>query len=492
MPAIAGIVSKTPDLITRGLKNTCAQEISHIMTCQARYGGSLGGIAVTNGKSFSTPFPIHRLNAPFYERFDEVALEMIGGMVIAAQTNHPQPLAFDTKFGRIAIVTLGHLQNLRRLRSRLIAEGHSLTLVGDRTNPTELILKIMARADSFEQGIQKVFRVIEGSISLMIMTESGEIIVARDYWGRGSLILGAREEAIAVVCESCAFQNSGFEIKRVLGPGEALKIKPDLSIQPLLPAQDKMSICPFNPAYYSNRPSVHFTLKGKPILTEEARKAAGRALGLRLKTWLEQNRQPDANYVIVPVPGTAIPIAQGVREVCPEIDLLEAIIKETEYGQSYTPTDPQLRKLVAARKLYVIKEYIQGRTLILVEDSIVRGNQLRDLILFLTSLGAKGVILLVSFPMIFYKCPYFEATRSTADLAVRQAMRALELNEKQISQIANPRSILHQEVAAKVAEMKGAMAVIYQAPWDYLPAIGLPDNEACQTCWRPPVNPMNC
>ncbi|MFA4880236.1 MAG: hypothetical protein WC650_01240 [Candidatus Doudnabacteria bacterium] len=492
MPAIAGIVSKTPDLMTRGFKNTCAQEITHMMTCQARYGGSLGGIAVTNEKSFSTPFPIHRLNAPFYERFDEIALKMIGGMVIAAQTNHPQPLAFDTKFGRIAIVTLGHLQNPRHLRNRLIAEGHSLTLVGDRTNPTELILKTMARADNLKQGIKEIFQTTKGSVSFLMMTEKGELIVVRDFWGRGSLILGARSEAIAVVCESCALQNSGFEIQRALGPGEAIQINPDLSIQSLITPQDSMSLCPFNSAYYSSEATLHFTLGGKPILTEEARKAAGRTLGQRLKEWLAQHGKQDANYILVPVPGTGIPIARGAHEICPEIPLVEALKKEPGYGQSYTPTEPQLRKLVAARKLYIIKEYIQGRTLILVEDSIVRGNQLRDLILFLTSLGAQGVILLVSFPMIFYKCPYFETTRSTADLAVRQAMRALELNEKQISQIADPRSILHQKVAAKVAEMKSAMAVIYQAPWDYLPAIGLPDNEACQTCWRPPINPMDC
>lgn len=462
------------------------------MTSHRRLGGALGGVLTCSGKGFDQP-EIHELNAPFFSRFAGIVARKRARTALGAQSNHPQPLAFDTRLSKFGIATVGLVTNAPALRRGFINAGHALSLSeGQHINTTELIAKIIGQESTFADGIRRVFQKIQGSSSLLILTEDGRIIAARDKFGRGSLLLGTRDDAVAVVCESCAIQKQGFTIERFLGPGEAVVIHPDLHIEQLCSPLDEMKFCVFNLTYFSSRPTYHATLEGERILTDNARKSAGRLLGKLLRKYLDKQARSDpdynpAKYMIVPVPGTAIPIAQGTKEECPEIELGEALIKESEYGQSYTPGTQDVRSLIAHKKLYLIPELVKGRILILIEDSIVRGTQLGDLVAFLLENKAAGVIVIPSFPMIFYRCPYFESTRVTANLAVRKAMRELGLDEEAIPRITDPRTQEHQMVRAQIAKSIGAITVIYAASWQYIQAIAFPAHQACRGCWPGPI-----
>jgi amidophosphoribosyltransferase len=452
-------------------KISCVNDVFYGTDYHSHLGTKRAGMVfIVPGRGFRRS--IHNLeNAYFRSKFEGELNEFSGnsGLGVISDTD-PQPILFNSHLGRFAIVTVSRLVNLTELEEYYLArKTHFTENFEGNINPTEVIANIICEKEDFVSGIENVYERIKGSCSLLILTDSS-IIAARDKLGRTPVVIGKRDGAFAVATESCSFPNTGYDLDYFLGPGEIVKITAD-GYEKLRKANDKMQICSFLWVYYGYPPSYY-----EGINVEECRYKCGAALARRDIV--------KADFVCG-VPDSGVGHALGyVNEK--RIPYKRAYTKYTPtWPRSFMPQDQEMRDLVARMKLIPNRAVIKGKKMVFLDDSIVRGTQLKDNTIDLRKSGAAEVHMRIACPPLLYPCDFlnFSQSRSPLELAGRKAISQLEGEGRNLKEYSDPDSDKHKEMVAKVAENLDLDSLMYQRLDDLVEAIGLPKEKLCTHCW---------
>ena len=415
---------------------------------------------------------IHTLeNAYFRTKFEDELKEFSGysGMGIISDTD-PQPILFNSHLGRFAIVTVSRLVNIDELETKILKrKRHFTENFEGNINPTEVIANLICEKENFVEGIENIHENVKGSCSLMILTEEG-IIAARDKLGRTPVVIGKKEGAYAIASETCSFPNTGFEIEYYLGPGEIVRVTADKITQLKKPG-DKMQICSFLWVYYGYPPSYY-----EGINVDECRYRCGACLARRDNV--------KADFVCgIPDSGVGHAIGYGNEKGIPN---KRPYSKYTAtWPRSFLPSFQAQRDLVARMKLIPNKAVIEGKKMVFLDDSIVRGTQLKDNTNDMRKNGAAEIHMRIACPPLLYPCDFlnFTQSRSPMELAARRAVKELGGTEKDLKEFSDPDSVQYKKMVAKVAEKLDLDSLLYQRLDDLVEAIGLPKEKLCTHCW---------
>jgi amidophosphoribosyltransferase len=461
MSGFFGVISKTG----------CVDEVFYGTDYHSHLGTKRAGMVfIVPEKGFRRS--IHNLeNSYFRNKFEDELHKFSGnsGMGVISDTD-PQPILFNSHLGRFAIVTVSRLVNLAELEERFLKmKKHFTENFEGNINPTEVIANLICEKDSFVAGIENVFDFIKGSCSLMILTENG-IIAARDKLGRTPVVLGKKDNAYAVASESCSFANTGFELDYFLGPGEIVQVTSD-GFTRLKEPGEKMQICAFLWVYYGYPPSGY-----EGINVDECRYRCGAALARRDNV--------DADFVCgIPDSGVGHAVGYGNEK---RIPYKRAYSKYTPtWPRSFMPQNQGQRDIVAKMKLIPNKGIIDGRKIIFLDDSIVRGTQLKDSTRDLRESGATEVHMRIACPPLLYACNYlnFSESRSIMELAGRKAINQLGGVEKDLREYTDPDSAKYKEMVDQITKNLDLDSLVYQRLDDLIEAIGLPKEKLCTHCW---------
>lgn len=462
MSGVFGVVSR----------EDCVADLFYGTDYHSHLGTVRGGLAVKNGEGF-TRF-IHDIsNAQFRSKFEHDLARMSGHMGIGVISDYEdQPLLINSHHGAYAIVTVGKLDNLDDLvRSALARNGvHFSEMTGGEVNPTQLVAHLIDQGSTFVEGIELAQSRIEGSCSILILTDS-EIYAARDRLGRTPLALGEKDGSRAVTFETCALPNLGYEITRYLGPGEIVRFGHD-GVEQVRAPGEQMQICAFLWVYYGYPASSY-----EGVNVETVRYRCGNALA----------RRDDIEVDIVagiPDSGTGHAIGYANQAKVP---YRRPFVKYTPtWPRSFMPQDQRVRDLVARMKLIPIRSLIEGNRLLFCEDSIVRGTQLQDIIRRVFDYGACEVHMRPACPPLIYGCKFlnFSRSRSELDLAGRRSVHELEGGEPEnLQQYADPDGEAYCAMVEGIRARLGLTSLQYQRLDDLIEAISLPRGKVCTYCW---------
>ncbi len=460
MSGIFGVVSK----------GDCAEALLYGTDYHSHLGTQYGGIAVLGEKFFRQ---IHNISqsqfkSKFYEDYKHISGNKGIGVISAFDE---QPIYLNSKIGPFCIVTNGFIENAEELARGLRKQGISFSEVSrGKVNATELIAKLITQGETIVDGIEKMFAQIEGSCSLLLLNHDG-IYAARDRLGYTALIVGQRDDAWAVTTETAAFPNNDFKIKKFIGPGEIVLINDSGMIEKCKPG-DKKQMCAFY-WIYTGFPASNY----EEINTEIVRERSGRFLA-------KHDSDITADLVSgVPDSGTAHAIGYAMEAGIP---YRRPLIKYTPgYGRSYTPPTQKIRDLVAKMKLIPIKEIIENNRVVVCDDSIVRGTQLKNFTVNkLWDCGAKEVHVRLACPPLMFPCRFNISTRSINELAARRAIHSLEGKDlEDISEYIDCSSQEYKKMMEWIANDLKVTTLRYQSVDDMVEAIGLPRENLCLYCW---------
>ena len=418
---------------------------------------------------------IHNIeNAPFRTKFDKDVNEMRGNLGIGCISDfEPQPLMVRSHHGTYAITTVGKINNTDAIIKDLFAKGHShfLEMSGGDINATELVAAIVNQKDNLVEGIQYAQEIIEGSMTLLIMTPKG-IYAARDKMGRTPVAVGKKEGAYCVSFESFAYLNLGYQAVRELGPGEIAVVTPE-GVRTLVQPGKDMKICTFLWVYYGYPSSSY-----EGISVEKMRYQCGAKLAER------DHVKPDI-VAGVPDSGTAHAVGYANRSGIP---FSRPFIKYTPtWPRSFMPTIQTQRNLIAKMKLIPVHDLIQDQSLLLIDDSIVRGTQLRETTEFLYQSGAKEVHIRPACPPLLYGCKYLNFSRSSSemDLITRRVIQKREgtVTEAVLEDYANPDSHNYHEMLDEIGKQLNFTSLRYHRLDDMVASIGLEPCKVCTYCF---------
>ncbi|MHC4087720.1 MAG: amidophosphoribosyltransferase [Planctomycetota bacterium] len=461
MSGIFGVVSK----------NDCAETLLYSTDYHSHLGTEYGGLAVL-GEDFTRQ--IHdvsqsQFKSKFYDDYKHMKGNKGIGVISAADE---QPIYLNSQFGPFCIVTNGIIENTEELAAKLLKKGISFSEVSKKAvNPTELIAKLISQGNDLVDGIEKMFDAIEGSCSLLLLNRAG-IYAARDRFGYTPLIIGKREDAWAITSETCAFPNNDFEITKYLEPGEIILINEDGIVQRRPSKGNVTQVCAFL-WIYTGFPASSY----EGINVEIVRERCGRCLA---------KRDEDINVDVVsgvPDSGAAHGLGYAMESGKP---FRRPLVKYTPgYGRSYTPPSQQTRDLIAKMKLIPIKEVIKGNSIVVCEDSIVRGTQLKNFtIKKLWDCGAKEIHVRPACPPLMFPCRFNLSTRSIHELAARKAIRSLEGHDlKDVSKYIDTNSEKYKRMVEWIKKDLDVSTLRYQDVDDMVQAIGLPKEKLCLYCW---------
>ena len=450
----------------------CVPDLFYGTDYHSHLGTMRGGMAVRNGQGFSRF--IHDItNSQFRSKFENDLPKLAGSTGIGVISDYEdQPLIVGSHHGTYAIVTVAKLDNLEQLASAAFKRrgGHFLEMSGNEINPTELVAHLIDQGDSFAQGIRQAQEAIEGSCSILLLTDDG-IYAARDRLGRHPVVIGEKSGSYAATLETCALPNLDYDIKRYLGPGEIVRLTPD-GVEQLAPPGERMQICSFLWVYYGYPASNY-----EGINVEVVRYRCGEALARR------DNVEID---IVAGVPDSGTGHAIGYANAA-GIPHQRPFVKYTPtWPRSFMPQDQRVRDLVARMKLIPIKEIIEGNRLLFCEDSIVRGTQLKDIIKRLFEYGAREVHMRPACPPLVFGCKFlnFSRSRSELDLAGRWAIAELEGDQPDdLDKYADPQSDEYDAMLKVICKRLGLTSLKYQRLDDLVAAIGLPKERLCTYCW---------
>jgi amidophosphoribosyltransferase len=369
-------------------------------------------------------------------------------------------------------VTVGVVQNAEALAQEAFQKRttHFSEMARNEVNPTELVAALINSEESFAAGIQSAQEKIEGSCSILLLTDDG-IYAARDRLGRTPVMVGTRDGACAATSETCAFPNLDYETERYLGPGEIVLFTEDGVEQKKAPGDD-MQICAFLWVYYGYPSSCY-----EGINVEDSRNRCGAALARR------DNVEVDV-VAGIPDSGTAHAIGYAVEAGIP---YRRPFVKYTPtWPRSFMPQDQSIRDLVARMKLIPIRELIDGKRLLFCEDSIVRGTQLQDIVQRVFDYGAREVHMRPACPPLVYGCKFlnFSRSRSVMDLATRKAMKELDGDGgAHHEEYADPMSERYADMVERIRMRLRLTSLKFQRLDDLVEAIGLPKQKLCTYCW---------
>ena len=418
---------------------------------------------------------IHNIeNAPFRTKFDKDINSMSGTMGIGCISDYePQPLIVRSHHGTYAIATVGKINNMEALTKELFSKGlsHFLEMSGGDLNPTELVASIVNQKDNLVEGIQYAQEIIEGSMTILIMTPKG-LYAARDRLGRTPVSVGRKDGACCVSFESFAYLNLGYKADRELGPGEVAVVTPE-GVHTLVQPGKKMKICTFLWVYYGYPSSSY-----EGISVEQMRYNCGARLAER------DHVQPDI-VAGVPDSGTAHAIGYANRSGVP---FSRPFIKYTPtWPRSFMPTIQTKRNLSAKMKLIPVQELIENRSLLLIDDSIVRGTQLRETTEFLYQSGAREVHVRPACPPLLYGCKYLNFSRSSSemDLIARRILKEMEQEGRQIDLklYVDPDTPEYAEMLDRIGKQLNFTTLRYHRLDDLIASVGIDSEKLCTYCW---------
>jgi amidophosphoribosyltransferase len=461
MSGIFGVVSK----------DNCAETLFYGTDYHSHLGTEYGGVAVL-GEDFVRQ--IHNLNqSQFKSKFYDDYKSLKGNKGIGVISDfEEQPIYLNSKFGPFCIVTSGFVENAEQLTAELLRNGTSFSEVSKRAvNTSELVAKLINQGDNLIHGIERVFDAIAGSCSLLLLNKDG-IYAARDRFGYTPLAVGKREDAWAVTAETSAFPNNGFEVLKYIEPGEIILINENGIVQRKPGAGNVDQICAFL-WIYAGFPASSY--EGTNV--EIVRERCGRSLARR-------DKDIEVDLVSgVPDSGVSHGLGYAMESGKP---FRRPLVKYTPgYGRSYTPPSQQTRDLIAKMKLIPIKEVIEGNSIVVCEDSIVRGTQLRNFtIRKLWDCGAKQIHIRPACPPLMFPCRFNFSTRSINELAARRAIRGLEGRDlKDVSQYLDHHSERYKKMVEWIAKDLDVTTLRYQTMDDMVEAIGWPREKLCLYCW---------
>lgn len=439
-----------------------------------------GGIAAYNSE-VGLQREIHNIqNSPFRTKFEDVFEEMNGNSAIGCISDFdPQPLLFRSNIGTYAICVIGLINNAEALIKNYLSEsgGHFSAMTGGRINSTELVAALINQKESYTEGIKFVQQAIDGTADIIILKDDGNIIAARDRLGRIPVLIGKDSDGHCVSFESFAYQKLGYEPVKELGPGEIVEITPD-SVTTLSPAGKQMKICAFLWSYYGYPTSCY-----EGINVEVMRYRNGRIMAQHDS---EVKNAEDVDY-IVGVPDSGTPHAIGYANESGK-PFARAFIKYTPtWSRSFTPTKQKERNKIAKMKQIPIHDLITDKKLLFVDDSIVRGTQLKETIDFLYSNGAKSVHMRSACPPIMYGCKYLNFSRATDDmeLIARRIIVELEGEEgfKHIAEYSDSSTERGKSLRKAISDKLGFASLEFQSLDGVVEAIGLDKSQLCTYCW---------
>ena len=439
-----------------------------------------GGMIMLGENGFQRQ--IHNIeNTPFRTKFEHDLRKFHGcsGIGCISDTD-PQPLLVRSHLGLYAITTVGIINNADKLVDAYFSDhGHQfMAMSSGKVNSTELAAALINQKDDLVSGILHAQTVIDGSLTLLILTDKGEIIAARDAMGRLPVLVGRNLEGCCVSFESFAYHKLGYQDAYELGPREIVRITAD-GIETLSPAGEQMKICGFLWTYYGY-PNSNY----EGVNVEVMRYRNGQIMA---QNEMAAGTLPDVDYV-AGVPDSGIPHAIGYANHS-HAHFARPYVKYTPtWSRSFTPSDQQVRAQVAEKKQIPVTELIDGKKLLLVDDSIVRGTQLQTTVDFLYESGAKEVHMRSACPPIMYSCKYLNFSRGSSDmdLLTRRIIQELEGDEGQnhIEEYSDSTTHRGKCLLSAICEKFGFDSLGYQSLDGVLEAIGIDRNKVCTYCWN--------
>lgn len=458
-------------------KENCVMDLFFGTDYHSHLGTRRGGMAVYGANGFQRS--IHNIeNSPFRTKFERDVEELEGNLGIGSISDtDPQPLLIQSHLGSYAIVTVGKINNEGELVRRAYDNGriHFLEMSGGRINSSELVASIINQKESLVEGLLYAQESIEGSMTIMLLAPEG-IYASRDRLGRTPLIVGKRDDAFCVSSESFAYINLGYTDYTELGPGEIVLISPD-RIQSLSKPRSEMKICSFLWVYFGYPTSSY-----EGVNVEQMRYNCGRLLAQRDKG---DGIHPDS---VAGVPDSGIAHAIGYANES-GIPFSRPFIKYTPtWPRSFMPQNQSQRHLIAKMKLIPIDVLIRGRSLLLIDDSIVRGTQLGETTEFLYQSGAREVHIRPACPPLLFGCKYLNFSRSTSDLDLisRRIIREREgdqVSDELLADYANPDSKNYAEMVEEIRKRLNFTTLRFHRLDDLVESIGISPCKLCTYCW---------
>ena len=455
-------------------KASCVTDLFYGTDYNSHLGTKRGGLATYDAEEGMFARSIHNLESTYFRTKFEDELDKFKGNVgigIISDTD-PQPIIINSHLGRFAIVTVAKIVNLEEIEAELLSQNmHFAELSSGNTNQTELISLLIIQGKTFVEGIENVYRRVKGSCSMLLLSEDGSIIAARDKWGRTPIVIGRKEGAYAATSESSSFPNLDYEIDRYLGPGEIVRMTAD-GVEQLRKPEEKMQICSFLWVYYGFPTSCY---EGRNV--EEVRFTSGLKMG--------QNDDSEVDCACG-IPDSGVGMALGYAEG-KGVPYHRAISKYTPtWPRSFTPSKQEMRSLVAKMKLIPNRAMLQGKRLLFCDDSIVRGTQLRDNVKVLYEYGAKEVHIRIACPPLIYACPFvgFTASKSPLELITRRIIEELEGDaDKNLEKYATTGSPEYEKMVSIIAERFGLTTLKFNTLETLIESIGLPKCKVCTHCF---------
>jgi len=457
-------------------KEDCMFDLFFGTDYHSHLGTRRGGLAVYGEKGFDRS--IHNIeNAPFRTKFDKDVQEMKGYMGIGCISDYePQPLIVRSHHGTYAITTVSKINNTDEIVNTVFNNGnsHFLEMSGGDINPTELVAAIINQKENIIDGIHYALELIDGSLTLMVMTPKG-IYAARDKYGRTPLVIGKKEDAYCLTFEDFAYRNLGYEDFKELGPGE-IDIVTQEGVKTLIAPGKDMKICTFLWVYYGYPSSSY-----EGVSVEQMRYNCGASLAKR------DNVKPD---IVAGVPDSGTAHAVGYSNAS-GIPFSRPFIKYTPtWPRSFMPPIQSKRNLIAKMKLIAVHDLIKDKSLLLIDDSIVRGTQLRETTEFLYQSGAKEVHIRPACPPLVYGCKYLNFSRSSSemDLITRRVIAKLEgtedISEEVLQEYTHPESPKYDQMVEEIRKELNFTTLRYNRLDDMLAAVGIPEEKLCTYCWN--------
>ena len=423
---------------------------------------------------------IHNIeNAPFRTKFERVLSEMKGNAAIGCISDtDPQPLLMVSRLGTYAICTIGIINNAEALKKKLLENGGYFdAMTGSKVNSNELIAALINSKNSFVEGIRFVQEQVEGTASILLLTDRGTLIAARDKMGRLPIHIGKCDEGYCVSFESFAYKKLGYSDECELGPAEIVEISAD-GITRLAPAGKEMRICAFLWSYYGYPTSSY-----EGVNVEMMRCKNGEIFA---KSDAKTHDMHEIDFV-GGVPDSGTPHAIGYANAS-KVPFARPYIKYTPtWARSFMPVNQAERNKIAKMKLIPVHEFIEGKRLLLVDDSIVRGTQLKETVDFLYSHGAKAVHMRSACPPIMYGCKYLNFSRSSGDmdLITRRTMAELEGEEafNHIEEYSSSETERGKAMRKAICDKFKFESLEFQSIEGLMEAIGIEPCKLCTYCW---------
>ena len=456
-------------------KNDCVFDLFFGTDYHSHLGTRRGGMAVYGEQGFQRA--IHNIeNSPFRTKFDKDVLEMSGNLGIGCISDYePQPLLLRSHHGTYAIVTVGKIANMEKLENEIFTNGnphfHEMS-TGD-INATELVAALINQKENLIDGIRYAQQMIEGSMTILVMTPKG-IYAARDRMGRTPLAIGKRDDGYCLCFESFAYLNLGYEAYKELGPGEVVVVTPD-KVTTLCQSGKDMKVCTFLWVYYGYPTSSY-----EGISVEKMRYNCGRKMAQRDRVKAD---------IVAGVPDSGVPHAIGYATRS-GIPYSRPFIKYTPtWPRSFMPTMQSKREMIAKMKLIPVHDLIKGNRILLIDDSIVRGTQLKETTEFLYQSGAKEVHVRPACPPILYGCKYLNFSRSNSDLDLitRRVINKLEGGEPSaqvLEEYADPDTERYQNMVEEVRKEMKFSSLKFNRLDDMLESVGIDPCKLCTYCWN--------